>query len=47
MMLPASNVIDRSYYEAALPILDRQLGIAGLRLARFLDEAYGGTCPGQ
>jgi hypothetical protein len=46
-MLPASNVIDRSYYEAALPVLDRQLGIAGLRLARFLDEAYGGTCSGQ
>jgi len=44
-MLPADNVIERSYYDAALPILDRQLGIGGLRLARFLDEAYSSdTC---
>jgi hypothetical protein len=24
-----------------LPTLDRQLGVAGLRLARFLNDAYG------
>jgi hypothetical protein len=36
-----NNVLDDRYYQAALPFLDRQLGIAGLRLARFLNEAYG------
>ena len=31
-----------------LPILDRQLGVAGLRLARFLNDAYGSKqCPAQ
>jgi hypothetical protein len=39
-MLPANNTIDQHYYETALPILDRQLGIGGLRLARFLDLAF-------
>ena len=38
-LLPASHVIDQSYYNAVLPILDRQLGIGGLRLARYLDAA--------
>jgi hypothetical protein len=29
-----------------LPILDRQLGIAGLRLARLLNQAYeSNQCP--
>lgn len=27
-------------YDAVLPIVDRQLGIAGLRLARYLDAAF-------
>jgi hypothetical protein len=36
-LLPANDVIDQSYYTAVLPILDRQLGIGGLRLARLLD----------
>jgi S1/P1 Nuclease len=38
-LLPATDVIDQSYYSAALPILDRQLGLGGLRLARYLDAA--------
>jgi hypothetical protein len=33
-------VLDDAYYAQALPILDRQLGRAGLRLARYLNEAY-------
>ena len=41
--LPADHVLDDSYYLDVLPIMDRQLGLAGLRLARFLNEAYAGT----
>src|SRR5262249_38237955 len=44
-MVPASNVLDQSYYDAALPVLDRQLGLGGLRLARFLDAVLApGAC---
>jgi hypothetical protein len=43
---PANRVIDDDYYGKVLPVLDRQLGLAGLRLARFLNEAYASsTCP--
>jgi S1/P1 Nuclease len=41
---PADNVLGDGYYRAMLPILDRQLGLAGLRLARFLNEAAAGHC---
>ncbi len=45
-LLPANHVIDDAYYRQALPVLDRQLGVAGLRLARFLNDAYASnTCP--
>jgi hypothetical protein len=37
---PANNILNDSYYQAALPILDRQLAVGGLRLARFLNEAF-------
>jgi S1/P1 Nuclease len=44
-LLPASDVIDQSYYTAVLPVIDRQLGIGGLRLARYLDAAMApGAC---
>jgi hypothetical protein len=44
--LPADHVLDDSYYLDVLPIMDRQLGVAGLRLARFLNEAYeSNKCP--
>lgn len=44
--LPGNNELDDGYYEQALPVIDRQLGVAGLRLARFLNEAYASTrCP--
>lgn len=43
---PADDVLDDRYLRDVLPILDRQLGIAGLRLARFLNQAYESTqCP--
>ena len=44
--MPENYVLDDNYFNKALPILDRQLGVAGLRLARFLNEAYASTeCP--
>jgi hypothetical protein len=30
-----------SYYQQSLPIVDRQLALAGIRLARLLNEAFG------
>lgn len=43
---PAPDVLDDRYLRDVLPVLDRQLGLGGLRLARFLNEAYGSTqCP--
>ncbi|WP_250522926.1 MULTISPECIES: S1/P1 nuclease [unclassified Caballeronia] len=45
-MTPENHQVDDVYFSAALPLLDRQLGVAGLRLARFLNEAYASrTCP--
>lgn len=36
--LPADRVIGDEYFRKAQPLVDRQLGRAGLRLARFLNE---------
>lgn len=36
---PDDRVIGDDYYRRALPVLDRQLGRAGVRLAAFLDDA--------
>jgi len=45
-LLPANHVLDDAYYQKVLPVLDRQLGVAGLRLARFLNDAYeSNVCP--
>src|SRR5262249_12215446 len=41
---PADNVLDDRYLRDVLPILDRQLGVAGLRLAKFLNDAAVATC---
>jgi len=38
--MPASRVLGDDYYKQVLPVLDRQLGVAGLRLARYLGEVY-------
>ncbi len=40
---PSGVVIDDAYFDAVLPVLDRQLGVAGLRLAKFLNDAYAST----
>jgi S1/P1 Nuclease len=43
---PADDVLDDRYLHDVLPTLDRQLGIAGLRLARLLNQAYESkACP--
>jgi hypothetical protein len=45
---PADDVLDDRYLRDVLPTLDRQLGIAGLRLARLLNQAYAAkACPVQ
>jgi nuclease S1 len=45
-VLPANRVLDDVYYQGVQPILDKQLGLAGLRLGRFLNEAYdSAVCP--
>ena len=33
-----NHFVDDAYYAKVLPTLDRQLGLAGLRLAGFLNE---------
>jgi hypothetical protein len=43
---PADDVLDDRYLREVLPVLDRQLGVAGLRLARLLNAAYASSqCP--
>jgi hypothetical protein len=45
-LVPTDKKLDDNYYTQVAPILDRQLGIAGLRLARFLNEAFASNaCP--
>jgi hypothetical protein len=41
---PGDNVLDDRYLRDVLPILDRQLGVAGLRLAKFINDAATATC---
>jgi hypothetical protein len=45
--LPADGTIGDDYYAKALPVVDRQLAVAGLRLARLLQDALHGAdaCP--
>jgi hypothetical protein len=44
-LTPADKILDHDYYRKVLPTLDRQLGV-GVRIARFLNEAYGSAqCP--
>jgi len=38
-LCPADNVLDDRYFRAVQPTLDSQLGVAGLRLARLLNQA--------
>src|SRR5262249_2872378 len=46
--LTPNDVVDDDYFKKALPVLDRQLGVAGLRLARILNDAYASSdCAGR
>jgi hypothetical protein len=43
---PDDRILETNYYDKSLPVLDRQLAVAGLRLARFLTETLQPTqCP--
>jgi len=47
-LVPINKVLDDGYYNNVLPVLDRQLGKAGIRLAAFLNTAYSSnTCPAK
>ena len=43
-LLREDRYVDDSYYFKVLPVVDRQLGRAGVRLARFLDAAFATPC---
>ncbi len=44
-LIPADGTIDDAYYAAVLPVLDQQLALGGLRLARLLNETFAaGSC---
>jgi S1/P1 Nuclease len=40
-LVPPQAAIDEAYYERQLPVVDRQLALAGLRLAAVLNEELG------
>jgi hypothetical protein len=40
-VLPEDLNLSLAYYQNSLPIVDRQLALAGIRLARVLNEAFG------
>jgi hypothetical protein len=40
-VLPEDLKLGEAYYQQSLPIVDQQLALAGIRLARVLDEAFG------
>jgi hypothetical protein len=45
-LTPDNKVLDDAYYRKVLPMLDKQLGLGGLRLARVLNNAYASKqCP--
>ena len=45
--LPERRVVDDPHYAKVLPSLDRQVGLGGIRLARWLNEAYAAPCLGR
>ncbi len=42
-LVPPDGTLDDHYYTTVLPLLDRQLALAGLRLAGFLNAAYASS----
>ena len=45
--IPDDGILGLRYYERSLPVVDRQLALAGIRLARLLKETLQptGSCP--
>ena len=42
LVQPQTN-IDQAYYQRERPVVDRQLALAGLRLAQILNQELGGS----
>jgi hypothetical protein len=42
---PENKLVGDDYYRKAVPVLDRQLGLGGIRLARWLNETFSGPPP--
>jgi len=40
-VLPQDLKLGEAYYRRSLPVVDRQLALAGIRLARLLNESFG------
>lgn len=45
--IPDGGALEMNYYTTALPVVDRQLAVAGMRLAKFLKDTFKPTtaCP--
>jgi hypothetical protein len=45
--IPDGAILEMNYYNEALPVIDRQLALAGVRLARYLTDTLKPTaaCP--
>ena len=39
-LTPSNKILDDAYYVKVVPVLDQQLGLAALRLTRFLADAF-------
>jgi hypothetical protein len=39
--VPEDLKLGEAYYQRSLPTVDRQLALAGVRLARLLNDAFG------
>lgn len=46
-MTPADGVLNDAYYAAAMPMIDRQLGLGGIHLAQYLNAAFAHGCEGE
>ena len=44
-LLPPHANVDEAYYRAQIPVIDRRLALAGLRLASLLNEAFTSAPP--
>jgi hypothetical protein len=45
--VPDGADLDEGYYQREIRVVDRQMALAGLRLARMLNETIGRMTPGD